>query len=245
MGLLPGAAGCQAGLCCSSSASLLHRLPCLSMIKKQHGHLDLRKQMTAKPRHAAGRVYSKRVQGKLVFYDIKADGEKVQVMADVASSGGDLSAFVALHNSVKIGDLVGVSGFPGTVACPLAPCLLQCQPAPHPTQIPFLQRASLRRRRLCVCGNIGDTVGILSFQLLAVCATSISRCDMLSLVPPTSRFAISWGQCHADRWLALSHKIPSMRLCHLQESRRRESCHCSLRPSRSCRPAYTCCPCGD
>ena len=62
----------------------------------------------------AGRVYSKRVQGKLVFYDVRADGAKVQVMADVATSGGDLAAFVALHNSVKIGDIIGVEGFPGT-----------------------------------------------------------------------------------------------------------------------------------
>ena len=61
----------------------------------------------------AGRVYSKRVQGKLVFYDVRADGAKVQVMADVATSGGDLAAFVALHNSVKIGDIIGVEGFPG------------------------------------------------------------------------------------------------------------------------------------
>ena len=62
----------------------------------------------------AGRVYSKRVQGKLVFYDVRADGAKVQVMADVATSGGDLAAFVALHNGVKIGDIIGVEGFPGT-----------------------------------------------------------------------------------------------------------------------------------
>ncbi|CAL5227144.1 g10056 [Coccomyxa viridis] len=61
----------------------------------------------------AGRVYNKRVQGKLVFYDVKADGEKVQVMADVATSGEELSAFIALHNGVKIGDIVGVTGFPG------------------------------------------------------------------------------------------------------------------------------------
>ena len=54
------------------------------------------------------------MQGKLVFYDVRADGAKVQVMADVATSGGDLAAFVALHNSVKIGDIIGVEGFPGT-----------------------------------------------------------------------------------------------------------------------------------
>ena len=65
----------------------------------------------------AGRVYNKRVQGKLVFYKLKADGEDVQVMADVATSGEELHAFIALHNSVKIGDIVGVTGFPGACCC--------------------------------------------------------------------------------------------------------------------------------
>lgn len=62
----------------------------------------------------AGRVYSKRSAGKLVFYDVKADGEKIQIMADVAlSAGGNLAAFVALHNGVKIGDIIGAAGHPG------------------------------------------------------------------------------------------------------------------------------------
>ena len=61
-----------------------------------------------------GRVHSKRSAGKLVFYDVKADGEKIQIMADVAlSAGGDLAAFVALHNGVKTGDIVGAAGHPG------------------------------------------------------------------------------------------------------------------------------------
>ncbi len=116
MSLLPSANGCQAGLCAGSSVSQLQSISCLSVIEGDRYILMFKQKMWAKPCHAAGRVYSKRVQGKLVFYDIKADGEKVQVMADVASSGGDLAAFVALHNSVKIGDLVGVSGCPGTAA---------------------------------------------------------------------------------------------------------------------------------
>ena len=66
----------------------------------------------------AGRVYSKRVQGKLVFYDLKADGKKVQVMADASTSCEELHAFVTLHNSVKIGDIIGVTGFPGACRCP-------------------------------------------------------------------------------------------------------------------------------
>ncbi|CAL8469857.1 g9399 [Coccomyxa elongata] len=61
----------------------------------------------------AGRIYSKRPQGKLRFYDLKADGEKVQVMADVTMAGGDAEAFEALHATVKIGDIVGIEGHPG------------------------------------------------------------------------------------------------------------------------------------
>ncbi|KAK9822199.1 hypothetical protein WJX81_002806 [Elliptochloris bilobata] len=61
----------------------------------------------------AGRLASKRRMGKLVFYDIKADGEKVQAMAAADNSPLDEVGFVALHNSVKRGDIVGVEGFPG------------------------------------------------------------------------------------------------------------------------------------
>ena len=45
-----------------------------------------------------GRVASKRRMGKLVFYDIKADGEKVQAMAAADNSPLDEAAFVMLHN---------------------------------------------------------------------------------------------------------------------------------------------------
>ena len=60
---------------------------------------------------------SKRAGGKgLVFYDLHADGTKVQVFADAkgfAEFGGDLEKFMALMNSIKRGDLVGVTGKPG------------------------------------------------------------------------------------------------------------------------------------
>lgn len=46
----------------------------------------------------AGRVASKRRMGKLVFYDIKADGEKVQAMAAADNSPLDEPGFVTLHN---------------------------------------------------------------------------------------------------------------------------------------------------
>ena len=67
----------------------------------------------------AGRIMSKRSGGKgLVFYDIHADGFKVQVFADARNFTefkGDnaLVGFMALMNSTKRGDLVGVTGKPG------------------------------------------------------------------------------------------------------------------------------------
>ncbi|PNH09083.1 Lysine--tRNA ligase [Tetrabaena socialis] len=62
----------------------------------------------------AGRIYSKRGSGsKLVFYDLKADGVKIQIMADARNSELSLEAFAAAHNDCKRGDIVGVEGFPG------------------------------------------------------------------------------------------------------------------------------------
>ncbi|KAM5553806.1 hypothetical protein ABKV19_025834 [Rosa sericea] len=64
----------------------------------------------------AGRIMSKRSSSsKLFFYDLHATpgGWKVQVMADARKSELDESEFSRFHSSVKRGDLVGVSGFPG------------------------------------------------------------------------------------------------------------------------------------
>ncbi|KAK9901864.1 hypothetical protein M0R45_001888 [Rubus argutus] len=64
----------------------------------------------------AGRIMSKRSSSsKLFFYDLHATpgGWKVQVMADARKSELDESEFSKFHSSVKRGDLVGVSGFPG------------------------------------------------------------------------------------------------------------------------------------
>lgn len=59
----------------------------------------------------AGRLYSKRASGaKLVFYDLRGDGERVQIIAD-ANVGG--SSFLADHAVFRRGDVIGVTGFPG------------------------------------------------------------------------------------------------------------------------------------
>jgi lysyl-tRNA synthetase class 2 len=66
----------------------------------------------------AGRVSRKAGAGaKLIFFDLVSEGAKVQVMCDARNFGGaegaPLAAFVALMNSVKRGDIVGLEGHPG------------------------------------------------------------------------------------------------------------------------------------
>lgn len=61
----------------------------------------------------AGRIMSKRGQGKLMFYDVHGDGCKVQIMSDVSNYVGGENSFREIHNLLKRGDIVGVIGFPG------------------------------------------------------------------------------------------------------------------------------------
>ncbi|GMN52024.1 hypothetical protein TIFTF001_021169 [Ficus carica] len=62
----------------------------------------------------AGRIMSKRSSSsKLFFYDLHGGGAKVQVMADASKSELDEAEFSKFHSSVKRGDIVGVTGFPG------------------------------------------------------------------------------------------------------------------------------------
>eukprot|EP00277_Geminigera_cryophila_P001424 CAMPEP_0179431718 /NCGR_PEP_ID=MMETSP0799-20121207/16540_1 /TAXON_ID=46947 /ORGANISM="Geminigera cryophila, Strain CCMP2564" /LENGTH=590 /DNA_ID=CAMNT_0021208793 /DNA_START=8 /DNA_END=1780 /DNA_ORIENTATION=+ len=60
----------------------------------------------------AGRVWSKRASGQsLIFYDLRGDGAKIQVMADAkVHTDGD---FEAAHHNIKRGDVIGLVGYPG------------------------------------------------------------------------------------------------------------------------------------
>ncbi|KNA24062.1 hypothetical protein SOVF_019180 [Spinacia oleracea] len=62
----------------------------------------------------AGRIMNKRESSsKLLFYDLHGDGFKVQVMTDAKISELGDAEFLKFHSSVKRGDIVGVTGFPG------------------------------------------------------------------------------------------------------------------------------------
>jgi len=59
----------------------------------------------------AGRIHAKRLSGpKLIFYDVRGEGVKVQIMADQRSSQQD---FAYTHNKIRRGDIIGVIGRPG------------------------------------------------------------------------------------------------------------------------------------
>ncbi|KAJ2868441.1 lysyl-tRNA synthetase [Coemansia aciculifera] len=59
----------------------------------------------------AGRIHNKRASGaKLRFYDLYAEGIKVQIMAAIQNTERD---FAAVHDVLRRGDIVGVRGFPG------------------------------------------------------------------------------------------------------------------------------------
>lgn len=64
----------------------------------------------------AGRVYVKRASGaKLVFYDIRSGGVKVQIMCQAQEANGD-TAFEQQHEHLRRGDIIGIVGYPGRTA---------------------------------------------------------------------------------------------------------------------------------
>ncbi|RSH91724.1 lysyl-tRNA synthetase [Saitozyma podzolica] len=67
----------------------------------------------SKPISLAGRVMTIRESSsKLRFYDLKADGHKVQIMASASNASGPLESFVVTHDLIRRGDIVGITGIP-------------------------------------------------------------------------------------------------------------------------------------
>ncbi|KAJ5090002.1 lysyl-tRNA synthetase [Penicillium argentinense] len=61
----------------------------------------------------AGRIYTKRSSGtKLIFYDLRAEGVKVQIMCQAQNATGSVP-FEDQHEHIRRGDIVGIVGFPG------------------------------------------------------------------------------------------------------------------------------------
>lgn len=59
----------------------------------------------------AGRVHGYRASSsKLRFYDLRAEGAKIQIMAQAQEAVGD---YLAQHENLQRGDIIGVIGYPG------------------------------------------------------------------------------------------------------------------------------------
>ena len=60
-----------------------------------------------------GRIYTKRTSSsKLLFYDIRAEGVKIQVMCQAQNVSGS-TPFEEQHEPLRRGDVVGIVGYPG------------------------------------------------------------------------------------------------------------------------------------
>ena len=57
----------------------------------------------------AGRINSVRGQGKLYFYDLKGDGEFIQIMSDLKTYESE-AGFSEIHRTLKRGDIIGCTG---------------------------------------------------------------------------------------------------------------------------------------
>ncbi|XP_043562645.1 lysine--tRNA ligase isoform X1 [Chiloscyllium plagiosum] len=61
----------------------------------------------------AGRIHAKRTSGvKLIFYDLRGEGVKLQVMANSKNYRSE-EEFIKVNNKLRRGDIIGVQGNPG------------------------------------------------------------------------------------------------------------------------------------
>ncbi|KAL4970875.1 lysine--tRNA ligase KRS1 [Aspergillus stella-maris] len=81
---------------------------------KEYESLEKGEQKPETPVRIAGRIYTKRASGaKLIFYDIRAEGVKVQVVAQAQHVAEGGPSFEDQHEHLRRGDIVGIIGFPG------------------------------------------------------------------------------------------------------------------------------------
>jgi lysyl-tRNA synthetase class 2 len=77
----------------------------------KYSHLE-RDQKLDEVVSIAGRIHVKRSSGgALIFYDLKSEGAKLQLLCDKRSYH-DLNAFDKIHDVLRRGDIVGIKGYP-------------------------------------------------------------------------------------------------------------------------------------
>uniref|UniRef100_A0A0B7KCR4 Lysine--tRNA ligase n=1 Tax=Bionectria ochroleuca TaxID=29856 RepID=A0A0B7KCR4_BIOOC len=80
---------------------------------KDFSHLKNGESDKSKTIQLAGRIYVKRSSGsKLVFYDLRSEGARLQVLAQADFADDKAPPFEEQHVNLRRGDIVGVRGFP-------------------------------------------------------------------------------------------------------------------------------------
>lgn len=80
---------------------------------KKYENLEPGTVLTDVEVRVAGRIYTKRASGqKLIFYDLRSEMHKIQVMANATHHSAGLEDFAILHENIRRGDIVGIIGHP-------------------------------------------------------------------------------------------------------------------------------------
>ncbi|XP_047666180.1 lysine--tRNA ligase isoform X1 [Tachysurus fulvidraco] len=80
---------------------------------EKYNHLQPGEQLSGVVLNVSGRVHAKRASGaKLLFYDLRGEGVKLQVMANSRNYKSE-EDFVHINNKLRRGDIIGVRGNPG------------------------------------------------------------------------------------------------------------------------------------
>uniref|UniRef100_UPI00398F22CA lysine--tRNA ligase isoform X2 n=1 Tax=Pristiophorus japonicus TaxID=55135 RepID=UPI00398F22CA len=79
----------------------------------KYNNLQPGEQLSNVTLSVAGRVHAKRTSGtKLIFYDLRGEGVKLQVMANSKNYNSE-EEFIKVNNKLRRGDIIGVQGNPG------------------------------------------------------------------------------------------------------------------------------------
>ncbi|KAL8424573.1 hypothetical protein Efla_003689 [Eimeria flavescens] len=82
--------------------------------QKKYGGLKDGEHLSNEEVSLAGRLSRVAASGqKLRFYDLRGDGFRLQVMANLADHDASTGDFLEIHNAFRRGDIVGVRGYPG------------------------------------------------------------------------------------------------------------------------------------
>ncbi|XP_059570016.1 lysine--tRNA ligase isoform X1 [Alligator mississippiensis] len=80
---------------------------------ERYSHLQAGDHLTDITLTVAGRIHAKRASGgKLIFYDLRGEGVKLQVMANSRFYKSE-EDYVHVNNKLRRGDIIGVQGNPG------------------------------------------------------------------------------------------------------------------------------------